>query len=239
MAYDLEYRVWLKRNDRFLISSGRAKLLKLIDEKGSISKAAEDMGMSYRHAWGAIKKVEEALGTKVIYSVRGGQEGGTSKLTEAGKEVILAYENQVMMIDDQIRNRYQKPTLAADGIVIIDDQVVLVRRGRDPYRGYFALPGGIVEYGESVESCAVRELEEETGLRTEILGLVGVYSEPGRDPRGHFVSVVFHLAKIGGNLESGDDAAEVRLFPLNELPEMAFDHLQILMDFRRMQSEVL
>lgn len=239
MAYDLEYRIWLKRNGRFLISSGRARLLRFIDDKGSISKAAEEMGMSYRHAWGTIKKIEEALGTKIIISERGGQEGGASQLTEAGDEVLLAYENQVMMIDDLIKNKYQKPTLAADGIVIIDDQVVLIRRGREPYKGYFALPGGIVEYRESVESCVVRELEEETGLRTEILDMVGVYSEPGRDPRGHFVSVVFHLAKIGGNMEPGDDAAEVKLFPLNQLPEMAFDHSQILKDFIKMRSEML
>jgi 8-oxo-dGTP diphosphatase len=239
MAYDLEYRIWLKRNGRFLISSGRAKLLRFIEEKGSISKAAEEMGMSYRHAWGAIKKVEDALDTKVITSERGGQEGGASRLTEAGKEVLLAYENQVMMFDDQMKNQYKKPTLTADGVVIIDDQVVLIRRGKEPYKGYFALPGGIVEYGESIENCVVRELEEETGLRTEILDMVGTYSDPERDPRGHFVSVVFHLAKIGGDIESGDDAAEVKLFPLDQLPEMAFDHSQILKDFIEMRRKML
>lgn len=239
MAYEVDYRVWLKRDGRFLISSGRARLLNLIKEHGSISKASEEMGMSYRHAWGAIKRIEEALGTKVVSSERGGQEGGASRLTESGEELLRSYENQVRMIDQQIEGLYKRPVLTVDGIVIIDDCVVLVRRGREPYQGCFALPGGIVEYGETLESSVVRELEEETGLRTEILDLVGVYSDPGRDPRGHFISMVFHLAKISGNLEAGDDAAEVSLFPLDDLPEMAFDHKQILEDFKGMRKGIL
>ena len=231
MTYDVEYRIWLKRDDRFLISSGRARILHLIKDHGSISKAAEEMGMSYRHAWGTIKKIEEALGTKVIYSERGGQEGGASSLTEAGENILESYENQVRMIDDQIRNLYERPTLASDGIVLIDDKLVLIKRGREPYKGSFAIPGGILEYGETVEECVVREMEEETGLQTEILDIVGVYSRPDRDPRGHFVSVVYYLSMIGGELRSGDDAAEVRLFPLDQLPDLAFDHRQIMDDF--------
>jgi len=237
MTYDVEYRVWLKRDDRFLISSGRARILRLIKDHGSISKAAEEMGMSYRHAWGTIKKIEEALGTKVIHSERGGQEGGASSLTEAGKNILESYENQVRMIDDQIRNLYERPTLASDGIVLIDDKIVLIKRGREPYKGSFAIPGGILEYGETVEECVVREMEEETGLQTEILDIVGVYSRPDRDPRGHFVSVVFYLSMTGGKLRSGDDAAEVRLFPLDQLPDLAFDHRQIMDDFRIMMGD--
>jgi len=231
MTYDVEYRMWLRRDGKFLLSNGRAKLLRLVKERGSISKAAEEMGMSYRHAWGAIKKVEEALGAKIISSERGGQEGGTSHLTEEGERLLTSYENQKMMIEDQFRNLYDRPTLAADGIVLIDDKLVLIRRGNDPYKGSFALPGGILEYGEALEDCVVREMEEETGLKTEILGLVGVYSEPGRDPRGHFVSAVYHLSRIGGELRSGDDAADVQLFPLDQLPEMAFDHGKIVEEF--------
>jgi 8-oxo-dGTP diphosphatase len=136
-----------------------------------------------------------------------------------------------MMIGDQIENLYRRPSLAADGIVIIEGKLVLIKRGRDPYRGSYALPGGILEYGETMEECVVREVEEETGLQTEILDLVGVYSDPDRDPRGHFVSAVFHLSSIGGDLRSGDDAADVGLFSLDDLPNMAFDHRQIVDDF--------
>ncbi|MFP4170880.1 MAG: NUDIX domain-containing protein [Methanomassiliicoccales archaeon] len=234
--YEVNFRVWLGKDGRFLISRGRARLLSLIQEHRSISKAAEEMGMSYRHAWGALKKIESALGEKVVYSERGGTEGGATRLTELGEDLLNRYENQVRMIEEQIENLYKRPTLTTDGVVMIDGKLLLIRRGKEPYQGSYALPGGILEYGETVEECVVREVEEETGLRTRILEMIGVYSHPDRDPRGHFISVAFHLAPMGGELRSGDDAAAAELFPLDDLPDMAFDHAEIVRDLREGRS---
>jgi 8-oxo-dGTP diphosphatase len=236
LKFEIGYRLWLKKDGRFLLSEGRAKLLRLIREYGSLSRAADEMRMSYRHAWGTIKKIEEALGEKIIYSERGGQEGGTSKLTPEGEHLLEQYELQKNLFDQQLKMLYKRPALATDGIVIIDDKILLIRRGKDPFKDKYALPGGIVEYGETVERCVVREIKEETGIDTRILQLVGVYSDPERDPRGHFVSVVFHLLHVGGELKAGDDAAAAKLFPINRLPELAFDHRKIIDDFMTMKG---
>ena len=108
------------------------------------------------------------------------------------------------------------------------DQVLLVRR-RHPPHGW-ALPGGFVEYGESVEQAAVREALEETGLRVSLTRQFHVYSDPSRDPRGHTVSVVF-LGEADGEPAGGDDAAEARWVDLARLPsDLAFDHGRILSD---------
>lgn len=121
------------------------------------------------------------------------------------------------------------PRLAADAVVLTDDGFVLVRRKRDPFKGSWALPGGFVEYGETVEEAAAREVKEETGLDVKLVGLVGVYSDPERDPRGHVVSVAFLAWAVGGELKAADDAGEVAVF--KEVPEaMAFDHAKILED---------
>ncbi|WP_297536402.1 NUDIX hydrolase [Thermococcus sp.] len=121
--------------------------------------------------------------------------------------------------------------LTVDGVIIHNNGVVLIRRKREPFKDFYALPGGFVEYGESVEDALKREMKEETGLDVRILRLVGVYSDPGRDPRGHTVSVAF-LCLGEGKLKAGDDAKEVHVFPVDEalkLP-LAFDHGRILRD---------
>jgi 8-oxo-dGTP diphosphatase len=105
-------------------------------------------------------------------------------------------------------------------------------RKNPPYKGYWALPGGFVEYGETVESAAVRETKEETGLNVELDGILGVYSNPERDPRGHIITICFLAHKTGGNLLADTDASDVRWFELNKISEieMAFDHLKIVDD---------
>jgi 8-oxo-dGTP diphosphatase len=123
------------------------------------------------------------------------------------------------------------PKLTVDGILRRAGGIILIRRKNPPFRGCYALPGGFVEHGETVESAVVREFYEETGLRTKVKSLVGVYSEPDRDPRGHTVTVVFELDSIGGKLKGGDDAAEAKVFPIDALPELAFDHAKILFDY--------
>jgi 8-oxo-dGTP diphosphatase len=107
-------------------------------------------------------------------------------------------------------------------------QVLLVRRGSPPPG--WALPGGFVDYGETVEAAAAREAREETGLEVRLIRQFRVYSDPGRDPRGHSVTVVF-LAEADGEPVGQDDAAEARWFPAPDLPpDLAFDHGDILRD---------
>ena len=109
------------------------------------------------------------------------------------------------------------------------EAVVLVRR-KNPPPGW-AIPGGFIEYGESAEQCAVREAKEETGLDIRITGLLGVYSEPERDPRFHTLSVAF-IAEGEGEPKADTDAAEIGIFTEDELPaEIAFDHRKILADY--------
>ncbi len=126
---------------------------------------------------------------------------------------------------------YEKPSLTVDIIIEVDDGIVLVERKNEPYEGYWAIPGGFVEYGEKVEDAARREAEEETSLEVELKDLVGVYSEPGRDPRGHVVSICYSAEKTGGELRADTDAADVKVFKEVPWNNFAFDHDKILKDF--------
>lgn len=132
--------------------------------------------------------------------------------------------------------RPRGPALTVDAVWIDRGRVLLVRRGRPPFAGRWALPGGFVEPGESVESAVVRELKEETGLTARIRGLVGVYSAPGRDPRGPTASVVFRVGGRATEPRGGDDAREARWVPLDGAVRLAFDHDQVLRDARRRRS---
>ena len=132
-------------------------------------------------------------------------------------------------------NGYVAPALTADAVLLKGREVLLVRRGREPFKGMWALPGGFVDVGETVEDATRRELMEETGLRGDIVDLLGVWSAPDRDPRGHIVTVAFVL-KVSGIVAVGMEEGEVdeaRWFPLDALPEMAADHGDILAAARR------
>ncbi|MCI4324288.1 MAG: NUDIX hydrolase [Thermoplasmata archaeon] len=125
--------------------------------------------------------------------------------------------------------RYRRgPKLAVDAVWILRGSLLLVRRGRPPFEGSWALPGGYVEPDESVETAVQREVQEETGLRARPVALIGVYSKPGRDPRGPNASVAFRMRGRGGPPSGGDDAADARWWPLDHLPPLAFDHAQIV-----------
>jgi len=123
------------------------------------------------------------------------------------------------------------PLLTVDTVIIHMGKIVFIKRKNPPYQGHFALPGGFVEVGETIEAAAVREAKEETCLDVKLLKLLGVYSDPLRDPRGHTVSVCF-LALGRGNLKAGSDASDTGLFGMNEIPELAFDHNKIIEDAR-------
>jgi len=125
---------------------------------------------------------------------------------------------------------YKNPVLTVDGVIIKNHSIVLVKRSKPPFEGQYALPGGFVEYGETVELALIREIVEETGLKVKIKNLIGVYSDPNRDPRGHIISLAFRAQIIGGELSSGSDASEVRLFDIRNLPRLAFDHERIIQD---------
>lgn len=131
---------------------------------------------------------------------------------------------------------HESPSLAVDAVISHGGGVVLIERGQPPFEGAWALPGGFVEVGETVEQACVREAREETGLEVELTGLVGVYSDPERDPRGHVVSVTFAAESVGGTLAGADDAARARVFGWDDLPELAFDHSAILADHARMRE---
>jgi 8-oxo-dGTP diphosphatase len=132
--------------------------------------------------------------------------------------------------------RYRNPFPTVDVIVETRGaRIVLVRR-RNPPHGW-ALPGGFVDYGESVEQAAVREAREETGLAVRLQSLLGVYSRPDRDPRKHTMSIVFvGAAEDESRLQAGDDAGGATMFPIGELPELAFDHGDILSDYVRLRA---
>ncbi|MFZ0891348.1 MAG: NUDIX hydrolase [Thermoplasmata archaeon] len=133
---------------------------------------------------------------------------------------------------------YQNPALAADAVWIRSSRVLLVRRGRPPFQGMWALPGGFVELRETVEAAVVRELKEETGLTARPWKLVGVYSGPDRDPRKPITSVVFLMKGRGGTPVGGDDAASAAWVPLRAAHPLAFDHEQIVSDARRLLRRI-
>lgn len=143
--------------------------------------------------------------------------------------------------------RFREPRVTVDAVILkkglrpsetalnstpfhSSSQVALIRRSNPPFAGSFALPGGFLEPDETVEQAARREAREETGLRITLTGLVGVYSGPGRDPRGPVVAVAFLARPVSGALRGGSDATEARWFQTKNLPPLAFDHRKILRD---------
>ena len=124
---------------------------------------------------------------------------------------------------------YKNPVPTVDIIIRYQGGIVLIKR-RNPPHGW-AIPGGFVDYGESLEDAAVREALEETSLTVTLQGQFHTYSDPGRDPRQHTISTVF-IADGRGELQAGDDAAEAGVFTRDKLPShIAFDHANILADY--------
>ncbi|MHA2140418.1 MAG: NUDIX domain-containing protein [Candidatus Thorarchaeota archaeon] len=129
----------------------------------------------------------------------------------------------------------RNPSAAVDVAVTDGEKLLLVKRGREPYKGRWALPGGFVEYGETVEETAVREVMEETGVQIKLESILGVYSDPQRDPRGHTLTTVFTGRPITGQPKGGDDAAYSSWVNLKSFDTslLAFDHELIVEDLKR------
>ena len=129
---------------------------------------------------------------------------------------------------------YPRPAYTADCVVFTGNsnnpEIVLIKRKHNPFEGKWALPGGFVDIDEKGIDAAKRELFEETGIVAGKLSELGIFDTPGRDPRGRTVSVVFYciVEDAVSQMKAGDDAAEVMLFPVNGLPELAFDHKLII-----------
>ena len=133
--------------------------------------------------------------------------------------------------------KYPRPAVTADCVVITKEaepKVLLIQRGADPYKGCWAFPGGFMNMDETTEQCAIRELEEETGLKLTTIKQIGAYSKVDRDPRGRTITVAY-LAIIDkpAQVTGQDDAAKAEWFPLLALPELAFDHADIITDVKR------
>lgn len=134
--------------------------------------------------------------------------------------------------------QYPRPAVTVDAILVSNRKfVLLIERGRDPFKGKWALPGGFIDMDEPLEIACQRELEEETGLRVGELKQFRAYGGVNRDPRHRTISVLFYAFTEDELIASaGDDAAKAQWFPLDQLPELAFDHQQIIAEF---QVEVL
>lgn len=136
-------------------------------------------------------------------------------------------------------HNYRNPVPTVDSIIQRDSQILLVRRKKEPFKNHLVLPGGFVNEGERVEDAAKREVKEETALDIELMDILGVYSEPERDPRGHIMSTVF-IAKISlGNdkieAEAQDDAAAIEWIDIEQVDNvgLGFDHKKIISDFKK------
>ena len=137
---------------------------------------------------------------------------------------------------------YPRPAVTADCVVIAKEnepKVLLIQRGNEPFKGCWAFPGGFMNMDETTEQCAVRELEEETGLKVTEIKQIGAYSKVDRDPRGRTVTVAY-LAIIDKPeaVKGLDDAAKAQWFPISDLPKLAFDHEEIMRDAKKLISSL-
>ena len=137
---------------------------------------------------------------------------------------------------------YKNPTPTVDVILERESKILMVRRKKDPYMDHLALPGGFVNEGETVEDAIKREAMEETSLEIHPIDILGVYSDPRRDPRKHIVTVVFVGIIASGDLRANDDAASIEWIQVDSIDQLqqqrmlAFDHAQILRDYRQWKS---
>lgn len=139
--------------------------------------------------------------------------------------------------------KYPRPAVTGDCIVItkeVDAKVLLIQRADEPYKGCWAFPGGFLNMDETTEQCAIRELEEETGLKVNDVHQIGAYSKVDRDPRGRTITIAY-LAIIDSPISvlGQDDAAKAEWWPLSALPQLAFDHNDIINDAYTLYKQLI
>ncbi len=129
--------------------------------------------------------------------------------------------------------KYKNPIPTVDALIEKNGKILLIRRKIEPFKGKLALPGGHIEYGETVENAIKREVKEETNLKIKLIDILGVYSDPKRDPRGHRISIVFIAKPIGKKLNAGSDALDIGFYNPEKLKkeDLAFDHFKIIKDY--------
>jgi len=125
------------------------------------------------------------------------------------------------------------PLLTADAVILYGkDNIILIKRKNPPYQGHYALPGGFMDVGETIEHACIREVKEETNIDVKIIKMIGVFSDPKRDPRDHTVTIAFLCEPLTDheNPKAQDDAAALEIVPLKDIPnmEIAFDHKEII-----------
>ena len=130
--------------------------------------------------------------------------------------------------------KYPHPAVTADCVLFCRNEgrlkVLLVERGNDPYKGCWAFPGGFMNIDETTEQCALRELQEETGLVVKEVQQLGAYSAVNRDPRERVITVAYYAVVPYASVQGGDDAAKAQWWPVDAVPPLAFDHEAILRD---------
>ncbi len=148
------------------------------------------------------------------------------------KEGRAIFNQHILGYLDYIINKLKSPFVTVDAIIELKGGIVLIRRSNPPFG--WALPGGFVDYGESLEKAVAREVKEETNLTVIALEQFHTYSDPGRDPRFHTVGTVF-IAKVKGEPKAGDDAAALKVVTSGEIARLslAFDHKEIVLDYLR------
>jgi 8-oxo-dGTP diphosphatase len=146
------------------------------------------------------------------------------------------------MTESQRHGKHKNPVPAVDFLISKDDnsKILLVRRKNDPFKGMLSIPGGFINEGETAEDAMIREAKEETSLVVEPIAILGVYSDPQRDPRMHTISVTFITRIVQGNEDARDDAASLQwiniedeLDGLIQSQQIAFDHSKILYNYKQ------
>lgn len=133
-------------------------------------------------------------------------------------------------------NKYKTPSLTVDIFIYNNKkEFILIKRKNEPFKGQWALPGGFVDYGETVENAAIREAKEETSIDVELKRLINVYSDPERDSRGHTVTIAYTAQENFEDAKAADDAIDIKIFAFNEIDnlDLAFDHEKIIKDALR------
>jgi 8-oxo-dGTP diphosphatase len=183
------------------------------------------------HARSPLKAYAKIMAQEILRHLRDGKSGLKEIIINlADKKAVEVFNKNLTGYLDYVLHRLKSPFVTVDAIIEINNGIVVIQRSNPPFG--WALPGGFVDYGESLEDAAAREAKEETGLTLTRLTQFHTYSDPKRDPRFHTVGTVF-IAKAKGRLKAGDDAAGAKIVKLADIEKMdfAFDHKQIILDY--------